>query len=299
MKTMVIGSFLVLFALVATIAATAPTAFADHATASVSIPAGTSVPGCEETNECYIPAEVTVDAGGEVTWSNDDTAAHTVTSGDPADADSVGALFDSGLLLAGTTYSWKFEEVGTVDYFCIVHPWMKGVVVVQEAMAEEEEHKDDHMEDDHMEHMDDEGHLITDASATGMLSDGTEVKIWTSEPMTGERMDVHVEFVDAEHVNHDITVTQNGEVVMDDTGAHHHEGSGMHETAPLSSDDPVDITVTFQGYGINAPFDGPVGEEVVFTNVVPEFGTIAMMILAVAIISIIAVTSKTRVIPRL
>ena len=59
----------------------APAAFADHATASVSIPAGSSVPGCEETNECWIPNEVTVDVGGEVTWSNDDTAAHTVTSG--------------------------------------------------------------------------------------------------------------------------------------------------------------------------------------------------------------------------
>ena len=298
MKTMAIGSFLVLFALVATIAATAPTAFADHATASVSMPAGTSVPGCEETNECYIPAEVTVDAGGEVTWSNDDTAAHTVTSGDPADADSVGAIFDSGLLLAGTTFSWSPEEVGTVDYFCIVHPWMKGVVVVQEAMAEEEEHEDEHMEDDHMEdgdHMEMEG----DPSATGMLSDGTEVQIYASAPAAGEMMEITIVFDDAEHVNHDIMVTQNGETVLDDTGAHHHEGVGKHMTAALSSADPVDITVTFQGYGINAPFDGPVGEEVVFTNVVPEFGTIAMMILAVSIISIIAISAKTRVIPRL
>ena len=43
---------------------------------------------------------------------------------------------------------------------------------------------------------------------------------------------------------------------------------------------------------------GPIGEEVVFSNVVPEFGTIAMMILVVSIISIVAVTAKTRVIPR-
>jgi predicted secreted protein with PEFG-CTERM motif len=43
---------------------------------------------------------------------------------------------------------------------------------------------------------------------------------------------------------------------------------------------------------------GPIGEKVVFSNVVPEFGTIAMMILAVAIISIVAVTAKSRVVPR-
>ena len=78
MKTLAIGSFFVaLFAIVAVTAA--PAAFADHPTASVSNPPGSSVPGCEETNECFIPYEVTIDVGGEVTWSNDDTAAHTVT----------------------------------------------------------------------------------------------------------------------------------------------------------------------------------------------------------------------------
>jgi predicted secreted protein with PEFG-CTERM motif len=93
-------------------------------------------------------------------------------------------------------------------------------------------------------------------------------------------------------------VTQNGETVLDDTSAHHHDGMGVHETAPLDSSDPVDITITFQGYGVDDPKTGPIGEEVVFSNVVPEFGTIAMMILAVAIISIVAVTAKSRVIPR-
>ena len=146
--------------------------------------------------------------------------------------------------------------------------------------------------------MDTDGHLITESSATGMMSDGTQVSVWTSEPMAGEMMEIHVEFEDSEHVNHDITVTQNGETVLDDMGAHHHEGSGMHTTAPLSSSDPVDITITFQGYGVDDPKTGPIGEEVVFSNVVPEFGTIAMMILAVAIISIVAVTAKSRVVPR-
>src|SRR3972149_6314534 len=49
--------------------------------ARVSIEQGSSVPGCEETNECYVPFETRVAVDEEVTWSNDDTAAHTVTSG--------------------------------------------------------------------------------------------------------------------------------------------------------------------------------------------------------------------------
>ena len=82
---------------------------------------------------------------------------------------------------------------------------------------------------------------------------------------------------------------------MHDEGAHHHEGKGVHETMSLDSSDPVDITITFQGYGVDDPKTGPIGEEVIFSNVVPEFGTIAMLILAVAIISIVAVSTKSRI----
>jgi len=272
MKTIAIGSFFVLFALVATFAA--PTAFAEMA-ASVSIPAGSGVPGCEETNECWIPNEVTVDVGGKVTWTVDDAAAHTVTSGTPSDADSVGAMFDSSLILQGTTFSWTFEEAGTVDYFCIVHPWMQGVVVVQEAMAEED--------------------------------GGIMVEITTGDAGAGEMMTVNVEFTNmdgsaVEHVNYDVMATQDGTTILDDTGVHDHDGVMEHTTMalPMAASDatPVDVQVTFNGFGIDPPFTGPIGK-IESTQVVPEFGTIAMMILAVSIISIIAVTAKTRVIPRL
>ena len=279
MKTLAIGSFFVLFAIVAGVAATP--VFADHATASVSIPTGTSVPGCEETNECYVPAEVSIDVGGEVTWSNNDSAAHTVTSGTPEEGPD--GFFDSSLFMAGTTFSVKFDDfaAGDYPYFCMVHPWMQGTVTVE--AAGEEMHEEDEM------------HMEGDATASGMLSDGTPVKIWTSAPTAGEMMEISIEFENSEHVNHDIMVTQNGETVLDDTGAHHHEGTGTHMTAPLSSSDPVDVTVTFQGYGVDDPKTGPIGEQVVFTNVVPEFGTIAAMILVVAIVSIIAVTAKSKI----
>ena len=296
MKTKAISSFFVLFAIAAGIVAMTPGAFADHSEVTIEAAQGSGAPGCEETAEgCYIPSTATVDVGGVVIFSNTDSAAHTFTSGDPTMPDTVQVLFDSGLAMAGSTFEWSPTEVGTVPYFCMVHPWMQGIIIVQEVeAAEKETHGDDHGDD----HMDDGGHLMTEASATGMMSDGTKVSIWTTEPMAGEMMEVHVEFEDSEHVNHDITVTQNGESVLDDMGAHHHEGTGMHTTAPLSSSDPVDITITFQGYGVDDPKTGPIGEEVVFSNVVPEFGTIAMMILAVAIISIVAVTAKSRVVPR-
>jgi plastocyanin len=97
-------------------------------TVSVDIPSGTAVPGCETTNECWTPSSVTINAGDSVEWTNSDTAAHTVTGGLPADGPS--GVFDSSLVLGGTQYSFTFEEAGSYDYFCMVHPWMVGNVQV-------------------------------------------------------------------------------------------------------------------------------------------------------------------------
>ena len=97
-------------------------------TVSVDMPSGTSVPGCEETDECYIPSSITINSGDTVEWINSDTAAHTVTGGSPADGPS--GVFDSSLVLGGASYAFTFEEAGSYDYFCMVHPWMVGNVQV-------------------------------------------------------------------------------------------------------------------------------------------------------------------------
>ena len=97
-------------------------------TGTISVPSGSSVPGCDETNECFIPAEVTVHVGDTVIWSNDDSAAHTVTSGSPSDGHD--GIFDSSLFMADTTFSHTFDNAGEYNYFCMVHPWMTGKIQV-------------------------------------------------------------------------------------------------------------------------------------------------------------------------
>ena len=95
---------------------------------TISILAGVGVPGCEETTECYLPYEVTVAVGTTVTWSNDDNTVHTVTSGHPVSG--IDELFDSGIFMFGDTFEFTFNDAGTFDYFCMVHPWMVGIVYV-------------------------------------------------------------------------------------------------------------------------------------------------------------------------
>ena len=94
----------------------------------VIMPTKVSRPGCEETDRCYVPSLVVIEKGKQVTWVNEDSAFHSITSGfydEPTD------LFDSGHLDPFESYTLTFDETGTYDYFCTLHPWMQGQVIVE------------------------------------------------------------------------------------------------------------------------------------------------------------------------
>ena len=94
----------------------------------VIMPTKVSRPGCEEDDRCYIPSLIVIEKGKQVTWVNEDSAFHSITSGfydTPTD------LFDSGHLDPFESYTLTFDETGTYDYFCTLHPWMKGQVIVE------------------------------------------------------------------------------------------------------------------------------------------------------------------------
>ena len=101
-------------------------------------------------------------------------------------------------------------------------------------------------------------------------------------------------------VNYEIEVTQNGDTLLRETD--HALGTSVtyKVTAQGSVENPIDVKLTSLGIGLpgqESRWTGPTG---LITNVqvVPEFGTIAMMILVVAIVSIVAVTSKSRLIAK-
>lgn len=253
-----------------------------QSTTSVSIPPGSSVPGCEETNECYIPSEITVDVDSEITWTNDDSAAHTVTSGTPADGPD--GVFDSSLFMAGAEFSHKFEETGTFNYFCMVHPWMEGIVTVKEAGAQP-------------------------MPTAPIELDQIMAEIQTSDGIANNPMKIDLTLTDLdgtsiEHITYNIKATQGSNVVLNEEG-HMHKGTmtNSHTTnaLPVAASDsmPVSITITSVGFGHDDQYVDVPGE-IATKQVVPEFGAIAAMILTIAIISIIAVSSKPnlRIIPR-
>ena len=298
MKSKTIGSFFVVLTLVVGIMAFAPSAFADTAVSITKGSGASASAACVSTNNCFTPNPVNVSPGDTVTWTNTDTASHTVTSGkiDNSTGNIVAAVFDSSLLTPGKTFSHQFTaaDVGTINYFCQVHPWMTGVVTVAAGGAKS-------------------GGMNTGGAMTmvqGMSTDGsTQVTINTTPaaPVSGQPLSIALTFKNAngnpiKHQNYAITVTQDGNSVLSNTTGHTHTGNDMQMTSNLEYAKPVDITVTLNGVGLPgtdpSTWTGPKGDVVSF-HVVPEFGSIASIVLAIAVISIVVFTTKTRVILKL
>ena len=268
--------------------AIAPSAFADHTSVTVTNAPGSSVPGCEETADgCFIPSMVTIDIGGEVIWENNDTAAHTITSGTPTEGPS--GVFDSSLVMAGSSFSHEFDDAGSFDYFCMVHPWMQGTVMVS---AEGDEHAD-------MEGMGDEmeGMKHSDEHAAKGIEDlsdqfTTTLTSGVIHHIGGNTDDstllVHLFGADDDG---ELKITLNSDIITPfDDGSYFVLVDGQ------------EVEFMQMGNTLHIEYDaGAERIEIVGSHVVPEFGTIAMIVLAVAIVSIIVLTTKTRttLIPKL
>jgi len=277
-------SLLAIFSLIAV----APSAFAEHGeggmAATVTNAPGSSTPGCEETDSCFIPSTVVITVGGTVTWDNTDNAAHTSSSGTAADGPD--GVFDSSLIMAGGSYSHTFDTAGTFDYFCMVHPWMQGTVIVEAEAA----HGDDHAEEmEEMGHGDDHAAKgIEDLSDQFTASVSSGVIHHIGANTDDDTLIIHLFGADDDG---ELKITLNKDIITPfDDGSYF----------VLVENEEAD----FEQMGRTLHIEYGAGAEtieIVGSHVVPEFGTIAMIILAVAIVSIIAITAKTKIslIPRL
>jgi len=282
-------SLFVLLAVFSIIAIT-PSAFADHKQIDIEMAVGSKTPGCETNNMCYMPYNAALDVGGEAVWYNADNVSHTVTSGTLAEYD--GGVLDSNLVPAGKEFRYIFEEAGIYNYTCALHPWMAGIVTVS---AEHEETGDDEMEGHEMEG--EEGMSHSDEHAASGVEDLSDQ--FVASVTSGVIHHIGANSDDDTLIVHLFGADDDGELKIT---------LNKDIITPFDDDSYVVIinleTVEFEQKGNIIHVEYAAGTdkiEIVGSHVVPEFGTIAMIILAVAIVSIIAITAKTKIslIPKL
>ena len=280
-------SLLTIFALIAI----SPSAFAEHGeggmSATVTNSPGSSTPGCENTDNCFIPSTVVITAGGTVTWENTDNAAHTATSGSPSDGPD--DVWDSSLMMVNGSYSVTLDDEGTYPYFCMVHPWMQGTVIVEAEAAHGDVEEMGHGDVEEMGHGDDHtAKGIEDLSDQFIASVTSGVIHHIGANSDDDTLLVHLFGADDDG---ELKITLNKDIITPfDDGSYF----------VLINSEEVEFEQ--MGRTLHIEYDaGTEKIEIVGSHVVPEFGTIAMIILAVAIVSIIAITAKTKIslIPRL
>ena len=99
---------------------------ASSSISTVSIASGSSIPS---NREFFVPKSVETTVGNMITWKNEDFTPHTVTSGNITTGKT--GVFDSNIMQKGSTFSFLFDKVGEYNYFCTIHPFMTGRIIVK------------------------------------------------------------------------------------------------------------------------------------------------------------------------
>ncbi len=115
-----------------------PTTLADNAEVTIGTVEQSAFGQDCVADGCYTPNSATIDVGGVVTMTNTDTTGvHTFTSGTvDGFTPSPNGTFDSDILLSGDSFEWIPDTAGEVPYYCVLHTWMQGTIIVQEAEEE-------------------------------------------------------------------------------------------------------------------------------------------------------------------
>lgn len=111
----------------------------------VTIPYGAFDPNFNTAApQWYLPSAVTIQVNQTITWVNQDTEGHTITSGKAGGREGLiqnnmgqpSGLFDSSTIPPGKTWSYTFTKPGQYEYFCTIHPWMDGYITVNENLPD-------------------------------------------------------------------------------------------------------------------------------------------------------------------
>lgn len=197
-----------------------PFAFAEEFT--VSIPFGAYNPELNTPAEAwYDPPFIPIEAGDTIIWENNDREPHTVTSGQGSgrfgwmsdDYGTPDGLFESDLFAPGESWSYTFEDQGTFPYFCTIHPWMEGAVIVNPSIPDYP--------------VDGFGNKIEEFPIIEFTTDGIVELDMTWEPniiKTNERVVFIYHTYDPatntnlDKMSYDIIITQNGREIFRDEG---------------------------------------------------------------------------------
>lgn len=262
----------------------------------VTIPLGAGSGGsngqCVVTNSCFNPRILNILPGDTISWKNNDNVIHTVTSGHLTDVQP-GTLFDNSIS-SGNMASFTFHDSGTVDYFCKIHPWLTGEVIVGTSI---------NTGGVHLNNMgiSSVGKQPLMTMMAGTVSDAsTQVTVTAPPPTSGSAITIILNFKDArgnlvQNQNYDMSATQDGNYVLSVSNGHTNAGNDMQVTSKLKSSDPLDIKITLNGVGLSgtdpSTWTGP-KDSIIYFHIIPEFGSIVGLMILISLIGPVIISRR-------
>ncbi|MGY5152511.1 MAG: cupredoxin domain-containing protein [Candidatus Nitrosopumilus sp. bin_6a] len=213
----------------------------------ISIPKGTSIPACEVKSLCYIPDPISVNVGDVVEWTNRDSTPHTVSSG--SQKNGADGIIYSGLMHPKEVFAFSFDKSGIFPYFCTIHPWMEGLIVVNPNLIKPVTSNE-----------------ITEARLS--KSGDIIVAILTDIPKARQALPLELKFTDEknipiDHMNYDLRIIQDNEDILLQENIHSVDGTSEHSSIILESDNPVQITIGLRGIYLLSEDVKPVSDTMV------------------------------------
>ncbi len=235
----------------------------------VKMPTGSSDPQApyfwQSVKDGSTTGIVEILVGDTIVWKNADTAFHTVTSG--SEADGLDGLFDSKEFAPGKSFTYKFSEIGHYPYYCTLHPWMMGTIIVTSGYS-----------------------IIPNVGK--QVGDGTTFfnveydfsRLLSTAIIDEEHKSITFEIIgDAKSENHDLELRLPSGLI-DGPFTIWVDGEKISDFENIREED---LNVLFMSLTADSKILTIVG-----TSIVPEFGTMTLAILGVSIVSMIVLSQR-------
>ena len=237
----------------------------------INIPTGAASPDApyfwQNEKDGSTSGIIEVLVGDTVVWKNADTSTHTVTSSNMLkDADT---MFDSGLFAPGKSFVRTFMDVGDYPYYCVIHPWMEGAVIVSAGYSI----------------IPNVGKHVGDGS-TFFDVEYTFNRVLSTATINEEQKSITFEIIgNAKSENHDLELRLPSELI-DGPFVIWVDGEKSLNFEHVQDADFNVLTVSLDA-------DSKIFT-IVGTSIVPEFGSVAMVILGVSIITMIVLSHRSK-----
>ena len=243
-----------------------------QSTYDINIPTGAASPDApffwQSEKDGSTTGVVEISISDTVVWKNADSAAHTVTSGTASEGPD--ELFDSSLFGPGKYFSHKFNEIGFYPYYCLVHPWMEGAIIVTAGYSI----------------VPDVGKLIGDGN-TSFDVEYDFSRLLDNPVIDEEQKSITFEIIgDAQSDNHDLELRLPSKLI-DGNFVIWLDGKKISDFEQVKDDD---VNVVYLITDADSKLLTIMG-----TSIVPEFGSLVMLILVTSIISMIVLSQKSRI----